>query len=117
MQSGFMIGAANAVVCFQRSAWPHPLSEWAHDVGSTGFSLTSEKLGDYTSIIVSTFNGATTAFPVWTDTRNAVSCPLVDSYRMAVAAGQHPPMPDPDVSNQCHLGFGNTDIYSASIPL
>jgi hypothetical protein len=96
----------------------YPLTQWAHDVdGSTGFSLTNEKLGDYTSIVVSTYSGATTAFPVWTDTRNAVPCPLIDSYRTAVAAGQHPPKPDPDVNSQCPLGFGNTDIYSAAIQL
>jgi len=96
----------------------HPLSTSQVDLdGSSTPQLDSQQLGFYTSIIITTFGGHATAFPIWTDPRNAVPCPLVDKYRAAVAAGQSPSRPDPDIKSQCPLGFGNTDIYDAVIPL
>ena len=79
--------------------------------GSSTNSLAAQFLGDYTSIVSTN----TAAYPIWTDSRNAVPCAAVDSYRAAVAAGQSAPKPDPDLANQCPMGFGNTDIYAAVI--
>lgn len=43
-------------------------------------------------------------FAVWTDTRNAATCPAVDAYRAGTAS-------KPDVITSCPTTFGNTDIY------
>jgi hypothetical protein len=92
----------------------HPLSPTRVDVdGTSNPQLNRQRLGDYVSMMIS----GKTAFPIWTDSRDAVSCPLVDQYRAALAAGQAVPKPDPDVNNQCPLGFGNSDIYTAAVPL
>jgi len=98
----------------------YPLSPAPADVdGSSTPNLRQQRLGDYTTMIITSFNGKLVAYPIWTDPRNAASCSLVDSYRAALRANQNPPpaRPDPDVLNQCPLGFGVTDIYDATIPL
>ena len=96
----------------------YQLSPSAVDVdGSSDPSLARQRLGDYTSLIVTSYKAQLMAYAIWTDPHNAVSCPLVDQYRAAVAAHQAASRPDPDVLSQCPAGFGNTDIYDAVIPL
>jgi len=96
----------------------NPLSPSPVDVdGSSTPQLDLQRIGDTAAMIVATINRKQVAIPVWTDTRSAVPCPLVDSYRASLRAGHPASRPDPDVSNQCPLGFGNSDIDDALIPL
>ena len=96
----------------------HPLSPAPVDVdGSSDPTLALQRMGDYTSLIITSYKTQLFAYPIWTDSRNAVPCPLIDQYRAAVAAHQTVARPDPDVLSQCPTGFGNTDIYGAVIPL
>jgi len=85
--------------------------------GTASPQLNLQRIGDYTAVVVTTVNGVPSAVPVWTDVRNSVPCPLVDAYRSALRNGQSAARPDPDVNQQCPVGFGRTDIYDAVVPL
>jgi hypothetical protein len=76
--------------------------------GSSANDLTGEFLGDYD------FAFATNAFgvAVWNDARNAADCPLIDTYRQALADGTSATPPAPE--QQCPATFGNSDIYGGS---
>jgi len=50
---------------------------------------------------------------VWTDSRNAATCPAVDTFRSQVYAGGKPVAPNPDQA--CATSFGNTDTMTAAI--
>jgi hypothetical protein len=103
--------------------------------GSSQNNLAAEFLGDYV------YADATRTYGigVWNDVRNAADCPAVDEYRQelheeAVATGgptaepQEPPtqLPGdsgedddegdaPAVQQECPAGFGNGDIYGATV--
>lgn len=82
--------------------------------GSSYNDLTEQFVGDYVGIAADPTSGASTAYLVWTDSRNASQCTKVDDYRNAVYAGSKtalPPNPDTD----CPTGFGNTDTMFAAV--
>jgi len=80
--------------------------------GSSYNNLQEQFLGDYIGIVA----GPSTAWAVWTDSRNAALCSAVDSYRAAVYSGSKTAVaPNPDTA--CLTDFGNTDTYAASIAL
>ena len=68
--------------------------------GSSTNSLAAQFLGDYITAVEDGNN----LFAVWTDSRNASTCPAVDAFR----AGRGP---KPDVITQCPTTFGNSDIF------
>ena len=76
--------------------------------GSSANALTDEFLGDYNFAFATDEYGVA----VWNDTRNALNCPAVDTYRQSLVDGT--PIPAPAPEQQCDPGFGNTDIYSGS---
>jgi hypothetical protein len=78
--------------------------------GSAYNDLTEQFIGDYIGIA----SGPTSAYLVWTDSRNAVPCAAVDTYRNAVYAGSKTAVaPNPDTA--CAPGFGDTDTFTASV--
>ena len=73
-------------------------------------NLMEQFLGDYIHIV----SGPTSAYVVWTDTRNASQCAAVDSYRLAVYGGSRTAVaPNPDTV--CAASFGDTDTMVAAI--
>ena len=73
-------------------------------------NLMEQFLGDYIHIV----SGPTSAYVVWTDTRNASQCSAVDSYRLAVYGGSRTAVaPNPDTA--CASSFGDTDTVIAAI--
>jgi len=76
--------------------------------GSSTNSLGSQFLGDYATAIASN----TTAWFVWTDTRNEASCSAVDAFRTGTA-----PAPNPDLQCPATGGrsFGNSDIFAGAV--
>lgn len=72
--------------------------------GSSTNGLTAQFIGDYITA-VSDSRGRR-IFGVWTDSRNATSCPAIDAFRTAPGT-----VPRPDVLTECPVTFGNTDIY------
>jgi hypothetical protein len=89
---------------------PHLLSTASGDPdGSSTNSLSFQFLGDYATAITSN----TTAWFVWTDTRNEASCSAVNAFRTGTA-----PKPNPDL--QCAADasgrlFGNSDIFAGAV--
>ncbi len=78
--------------------------------GSSYNNLKEQFLGDYIGIV----SGPTSAFLVWTDSRNADKCAAVDDYRQAVYAGLKTAVaPNPD--QVCSPNFGNTDTFEATV--
>jgi hypothetical protein len=72
--------------------------------GSSYNNLMEQFLGDYVGIVA----GPSSAYLVWTDSRNAAQCAAVDAYRNAIYAGSTTAVaPNPDT--QCATNFGNTD--------
>src|SRR2546428_10643930 len=73
-------------------------------------NLMEQFLGDYIHIV----SGPTSAYVVWTDTRNASQCAAVDSYRLAVYGGSrtaiapYPPTP-------CAPSFGHTHTVDSGL--
>jgi hypothetical protein len=100
----------------RKAAWPPAAWVTSHrgavgDArGSSANALDSEFLGDYSSVAATNTFGAA----VWTDARNAVDCPTVDAYRQQFTASS--PLPKPAPPTQCPPTFGNTDIFSATVP-
>lgn len=73
-------------------------------------NLQEQFIGDYIDIVA----GPTSAYIVWTDSRNAVPCQAVDNYRSAVYAGSKTAVaPNPDTA--CSTNFGNTDTEVAVV--
>lgn len=71
---------------------------------SSSHSLAVQFIGDYITAVAD----ASHLYVVWTDTRNGVSCPAVDAFRIDVLVnGTGIP---PSLAS-CPLGFGNADIY------
>jgi hypothetical protein len=80
--------------------------------GSSYNNLKEQFLGDYIGIVA----GPSTAWAVWTDSRNAALCSAVSAYRAAVYSGSKTAVaPNPDTA--CPTDFGNTDTFAASIAL
>jgi hypothetical protein len=78
--------------------------------GSSYNNLQEQFIGDYIGIV----SGLGAAYIVWTDTRNAAPCDLVNAYRNAVYAGSKTAVaPNPD--RVCATNFGNTDTYEATV--
>jgi len=78
--------------------------------GSSYNNLKEQFLGDYIGIV----SGPTSAYLVWTDSRNAARCDAVDNYRTAVYAGSKTAVaPNPDLG--CSADFGNTDTFAATV--
>jgi hypothetical protein len=76
--------------------------------GSSSNSLGAQFLGDYATAVA----GNTTAWFVWTDTRNEAACPAVDAFRAGTG-----PKPNPDL--HCvpvgATSFGNSDIFAGAV--
>ena len=93
-------------------AWSggHLLSTASGDPdGSSTNSLRAQFLGDYATAISSN----STAWFVWTDTRNEATCAAVDAFRNGAG-----PKPNPDL--QCPPSatgqtFGNSDIFAGAV--
>jgi hypothetical protein len=78
--------------------------------GSSYNNLQEQFIGDYIDIVA----GPTSAYIVWTDSRNATPCSAVDAYRNAVYAGSKTVVaPNPD--KVCATSFGNTDTEAAIV--
>ena len=78
--------------------------------GSGYNNLQEQFIGDYIDIVA----GPSSAYIVWTDSRNATPCQAVADYRNAVYAGSKTAIaPNPDTA--CAMSFGNTDTYAAVI--
>ena len=78
--------------------------------GSSYNNLMEQFLGDYIGIA----SGPHQAFLVWTDSRNAVPCDAVNSYRQQIYGGSKTAVaPNPD--KVCSTNFGNTDTYEATV--
>ena len=75
-------------------------------------NLQEQFIGDYIDIVA----GSSSAWVVWTDSRNAALCAAVSSYRAAVYSGSKTAVaPNPDTA--CSTDFGNTDTYVAAVTL
>ena len=76
------------------SSWPQPLQP--------------QFLGDYATAV----SNNSTAWFVWTDTRNAAPCAAVDAFRSGTA-----PQPNPDLQCSPSGGgsFGNSDIFAGAV--
>jgi hypothetical protein len=77
--------------------------------GSSTNSLGAQFLGDYATAVSSN----STAWFVWTDTRNEASCAAVDAFRNATA-----PRPNPDLQcppDSAGRTFGNSDIFAGAV--
>jgi len=78
--------------------------------GSSYNNLQEQFIGDYIDIV----SGPSSAYLVWTDSRNASACPAVDNYRNQVYAGSKTAVaPNPD--QVCSTSFGNTDTMTAVV--
>ena len=77
--------------------------------GSSYNNLQEQFIGDYVGIV----DGPRQAYVVWTDSRNAATCPAVDTFRAQVYAGGKPVAPNPDQA--CATSFGNTDTMAAAV--
>jgi hypothetical protein len=85
-------------------------SQSSNPDGSSYNDLTEQFLGDYVGIVA----GPSSAYLVWTDSRNAAACSAVDTYRNRIYAGSTTVVaPNPDTV--CPTNFGNTDTYAASV--
>jgi hypothetical protein len=85
------------------------------DTGATGDarassanSLGFEFLGDYVYAAATRTYGV----GVWMDSRNAVDCPAIDTFRQSLYTST--PLPTPFPPTACPPAFGNTDIYAAT---
>ena len=85
--------------------------------GSSQNNLWLEFLGDYVYAVATPTYGAA----VWNDTRNAVDCPAIDTWRAAAqVAFQNgttvPTKPAPEQDCGPNNTFGNSDIFGGSYP-
>ena len=72
--------------------------------GSSTNSLGAQFQGDYNTLVSDNHN----AWFIWTDARNAATCPAVDAFRAGTAPVPHEP-------SACPGNFGNTDIVVARV--
>jgi hypothetical protein len=78
--------------------------------------LQAEFLGDYVYTVATNTYGA----GVWNDARNALDCPLLDTWRQSLRDGTSAPKPAPNYqcpsnfANPESQAFGNTDIFGGS---
>ena len=78
--------------------------------GSSYNNLMEQFIGDYIDVV----SGPTSAYVVWTDSRNASRCAPVNGYRSAVYGGSKTAVaPNPDAV--CARSFGDTDTFVASV--
>ncbi len=100
---------------FSGGSWSAPVrvsSATSNPEGSSYNSLQEQFIGDYIDIVA----GPSTAWAVWTDSRNADACSAVTSYRAALYSGSKTAVaPNPDTA--CSTNFGNTDTFVAQIGL
>jgi hypothetical protein len=78
--------------------------------GSAYNNLQEQFIGDYIGIV----SGPTSAYLVWTDSRNATSCAAVDAFRSAVYGGSKTAVA-PNPNTACAAGFGDTDTFTAAV--
>jgi hypothetical protein len=71
---------------------------------SSTLGLGGEFIGDYITVATDSSH----AYVVWTDARNAATCPAVDAWRLGTG-------PKPNVIDECLVNFGNTDIFLATV--
>jgi hypothetical protein len=76
--------------------------------GSSTNGLASQFLGDYATAVASN----STAWFVWTDTRNEAPCPAVDAFRAGIAPKPNPDLQCPPVNGR---SFGNSDIFAGAV--
>lgn len=77
---------------------------------SQGRILYNEFLGDYVYAIATRTYGA----GVWTDTRRAMDCPALDTWRQQSSDAAQVTLPAPWPLGDCPASFGNNDIFSAT---
>jgi hypothetical protein len=85
--------------------------------GSSQNNLWLEFLGDYVYAVATPTYGAA----VWNDTRNAIDCPAIDTWRAAAQAAIQsgttvPTKPAPEQDCGRNNTFGNSDIFGGSYP-
>jgi hypothetical protein len=78
--------------------------------GSSYNNLQEQFIGDYIDIV----SGPTSAYLVWTDSRNATPCAAVNAYRSAVYGGSKTALA-PNPNTTCSASFGDTDTFTAVI--
>jgi len=76
--------------------------------GSSTNSLGAQFLGDYATAIASN----STAWFVWTDTRNEAPCTAVDAFRSGTGSK---PNPDLECPSSGGRSFGNSDIFVGAL--
>jgi hypothetical protein len=76
--------------------------------GSSQNNLAGEFLGDYVYAAAT----RTYAAAVWNDARDAAVCGAMNTWRAALAGGENPTPPRPNID--CPARFGNTDIFGWS---
>ncbi len=76
--------------------------------GSSTNGLGGQFLGDYATAVASD----STAWFVWTDTRNEAPCAAVDAFRAGVGPKPNPDLQCPPTSGQ---SFGNSDIFAGAV--
>jgi hypothetical protein len=88
------------------TTWSKPLriSASSDPAASAQNNLALQFWGDY-STLVST---SSTAWFIYTDTRNGVGCPAVDAYQAGTA-------PKPAPEDVCPSQFGNSDVFVSTI--
>ena len=76
--------------------------------GSSTNGLGAQFLGDYATAVSSN----TTAWFVWTDTRNEAPCAVVDAFRSGTGPEPNPDLECPPVGGK---SFGNSDIFVGAV--
>jgi hypothetical protein len=92
--------------------WSSPVkvsSQASDPAASAQNNLALQFWGDYNTL-TSADSGA---WFIYTDSRNGVGCPLVDTYQHALLDGTPATKPAPEDS--CNSQFGNTDVYVSVI--
>jgi hypothetical protein len=72
-------------------------------------NLARQFWGDYNTLVSTN----TTAYFIYTDSRNGAGCPAVDAYQHSLDAGA--PIAKPAPPSACPAQFGNTDVFVSKI--